>query len=810
MQKSYRLIFSLLSFSSFLFLLFFSVIGFQAKADEAPSGIISGTVKTSDGSPAAFVSIGLKEINRGTITSESGTYQLKGIKEGSYTLRITYIGLEPQQKTITVTADQTVIVDFTLTESSAKLEEVVINGYKTINQKPVSLGKSGIDPMDLPQSITIIGSEVIADQQANRLSDVLKNVNGIALGTTRGTTGENFFARGYSLGANNYIKNGSRTNSGSLPEASTLESIEILKGSAALLYGNVSGGAVINMVTKKPKFEHGGEVSMRAGSYDFYKPTADIYGPLSKDLAFRVIGTYENAKSFRNNVSSDRYYINPSLLYNINEKTSLLVQGDYLDYNLNPDFGIGSLEGQIPVNIPRASYYNTPWAFNHGKQVTASAELNHQLNETWKLNFIGSYQLFNRDYFSTERIQASAIGDWERKLNRSRTAEDYYTGQFNLTGNLNTGTVKHTILVGADADRYMNLSNAFNVSTSAIYDKINLLDPQKYTPRTDMPENMITGNTKTPTDRIGIYAQDLVSLTDQFKVLAGLRYSYQQIGIPRVYDAETGETANSATTARYEHAFSPRLGIVYQPTKMTSLFASYSNSFSPNNGTDIYFSNLKASIIDQYEVGVKNDLFNGKISANLSLYKIINHDFIQTATFDKDGNENSNTSLKTFGGETTSDGAELDLSGTIVPGLNFLAGYSYNFMRYTTTSGDKYSNIEGERLVGNTAHTANGTLFYTFNAGTVKGLKLGASTFYTGKRMAGWNNAVGQTQVGSRLIPIGGFTTFDFSAGYNFKRLSLLTKVSNIGNTLNYYVHENYSVNPIPPRQFITTLAYRF
>ncbi|MGV8877590.1 MAG: TonB-dependent siderophore receptor [Sphingobacteriaceae bacterium] len=807
LKIAYRLIFSLLPI---LCMLLFSAMRYPIDKDEMATGIISGTVKTSDGSPAAYVSIGLKGLNRGTITSESGTYQLRGIREGTYTLKITYIGLEPQEMPVTVMANKSVTVDFILAETSAKLEEVVVNGYKTVNHKKVSVGKSGIDPMDLPQSMTIISSEVIADQQANRLSDVLKNVNGIAMGSTRGTTGENFFARGYSLGANNYIKNGSRTNSGSLPEASTLESIEILKGSAALLYGNVSGGAVINMVTKKPKFEHGGEISMRAGSYDFYKPTADIYGPITKDIAFRVIGTYENAKSFRNNVSSNRYYVNPSLLYNIGAQTSLLVQGDYLDYNLNPDFGIGSLDGKIPTNIPRSNYYNTPWAFNNGKQSTASAELNHQLNEAWKVNFIGSYQSFNRDYFSTERIQASAIGDWDRKLTRSRTAEDYYTGQLNLTGDFNTGAMKHTFLVGVDADRYMNLSNEFNVSKSAVYDKINLLDPQKYTPRIDIPDNIITGNTKTPTNRAGIYAQDLVSLSEKFKVLAGLRYSYQEIGIPNIFDATTGETTKSKTTARYEKAFSPRLGIVYQPTGTTSLFASYSNNFTPNNGTDVYLNNLKASIIDQFEVGVKNDLFNGRITANVSLYKIINHDFVQTATFDKDGLENANTNLKTFGGETTSDGAELDLSGTIIPGLNFLAGYSYNFMRYTKTSGEKYSNLAGERLVGNTAHTGNGTLFYTFNSGTVKGLKLGASAFYTGKRNAGWNNTVGQTQEGSRLIPVGGFTTFDFSAGYNFRQFSLLTKVSNIGDALNYYVHENYSVNPIPPRQFTTTLAYRF
>jgi len=108
-------------------------------------------------------------------------------------------------------------------------------------------------------------------------------------------------------------------------------------------------------------------------------------------------------------------------------------------------------------------------------------------------------------------------------------------------------------------------------------------------------------------------------------------------------------------------------------------------------------------------------------------------------------------------------------------------------------------------------HTANGTIFYTLQNGSLKGLKLGLSTFYTGKRNAGWNNTkVNEREGVDRLIPIDPFTTFDFSAGYTYKNWSILGKIANIGNAFNYYVHENYSVNPIPPRNFTGTLSYRF
>ena len=384
--------------------------------------------------------------------------------------------------------------------------------------------------MDLPQSVTVVGQQVIADQQASKLSDVVKNVNGVSLGTTRGATAETFFARGYNLGANNIMKNGARSNSAVIPEASTLEKVEVLKGSAALLYGNVSGGAVINMVTKQPQFNWGGEVSMRAGSYNFYKPTIDVYGPISQNLAFRVIGTGETAESYRDEVESKRFYVNPSLLYKLGSRTDILVQADYLKHDFTPDFGIGSLaETEIPTSIPRNAFFNTGWAYNNVDQTNASITINHRISDIWKLNVIAARQDFNRDYFSTERIQALANGDWGRKLTRSKIGENYYNGQVNLNGEFKTGFLGHNLLVGTDMERYMNITNAFTIDKASLnksgnYDTINILDPTKFTPNSVLPQTNNTARTETPTFRYGIFMQDLISVSEKFKVLAGLRY----------------------------------------------------------------------------------------------------------------------------------------------------------------------------------------------------------------------------------------------------------------------------------------------
>ena len=172
--------------------------------------------------------------------------------------------------------------------------------------------------------------------------------------------------------------------------------------------------------------------------------------------------------------------------------------------------------------------------------------------------------------------------------------------------------------------------------------------------------------------------------------------------------------------------------------------------------------------------------------------------------------KNSNINLKELVGETNSKGAELDITVRPVNNLSITAGYSYNDMRYSKTPDTKGSFIEGERLVNTPQHTANGSVFYTFNSFAVKGLKIGASVFYTGKRYGGYNNTVGQTQQYSRLIPVDGFTTIDLSAGYSIKHISFMAKLSNLSNTFSYIVHENYSVNPIAPRQLIATVSYNF
>ncbi|GAA4080862.1 TonB-dependent siderophore receptor [Flavobacterium cheonanense] len=690
------------------------------------------------------------------------------------------------------------------------LREVIISNK---HQKTPSVVRSNIKPLDLPQSFQVIGSTIIEQQQSIRLSDVIKNANGVYVGSARGGAQESFFSRGYDMSANNIFKNGFRLNSGSMPEVSSLEKVEILKGSAALLFGNVAPGGILNMVTKAPSFTKGGEIAMQAGSYNFYKPYLDFYGPLNKNIAYRINGSYENSESFRDVVKKERFYINPSLLFAVNKKTEILLQGDYLHDDWTPDFGTVIIGKKI-IDLPRDLYLGATWSTGQTKQTTVSALFKHEFNSNWKLNFNSSFQDYTRTFKGTERIQPAANGDWNRPLGQNRNEEAIATEQLSLQGNFSTGKIKHQLLTGVDYENSFAKAYTY-VFSPTTYGSGNIYDFENFNQGTGIPESTNTRIVKTTTNRFGIYAQDLISITEKFKVLAGLRWSWQE-SQPITYNLAVNPNVTTNGVKQKDIAFSPRIGLVFQPTKNTSLFASYSDSFTPNTGTTVSGDVLDPSIIAQYEVGVKNDFWKGLLSLNVTLYQIRNDNLAQTAEFKADGSTNTDTTVKVLSGETKSKGIEIDITARPIEGLNINAGYSYNDMRYTKTSGTNGSFIVGDRLVRTPANTANLSFFYTLPNGKLKGLSFGAIGNYIGKRVGGWNNQVVvnpttfATSINDREIPLDDYTTIDFSVGYDWKKFSLLCKLSNITNELNYTVHENYSVNPIAPRQILTSLRYKF
>ncbi len=774
------------------------ISGFSAFAQ---TGSIKGKITNKDGEVIQFVNITLKNSKQGTVSNEDGEFLLKNIKVGSQTIVAQFVGFKSFEKNIQVFENQKVSLDFQMIESSNELSEVIVSGVQSANEKTVTIGKIAIKPMDLPQAVATIDRTVLERQQVLRLSDALMNANGIYIMGNTGGYQEEIAGRGFAFSSANTFKNGARYFNGIMPEMSSIEKVEIMKGSTAILFGNVAAGGILNLVTKKPKFESGGSVSMRVGSFDFYKPTLDLYGSVlgSKNIAYRINGSYEKGNSFREGVNSERIYVNPSLLFKLSNKTEILLEGDYMKDRRTADFGTGAVNYTI-ADVPRERMIGVAWSYFDIAQKSANITVSHQFNESWKLTAVGAYRDYESDLFANLRPNntnfINTSGKWIRGLQRTEAKENYLMGQVDLTSQFSTGSINHNVLIGSDFDQYDTRTTAYVAMTK--YDSTNIFQPKLFTPRTDVPTLKVNTVTNAPINRVGVYVQDLISFSAKLKLLAGLRYSYQQTGSSVL----TVSTNKTVVTTTFDDAFTPRLGLIYQPTKMMSIFSSYSNSFNVNTGIDITGNALPPSFINQFEVGVKNELFNGLLSANVTAYQIVNSNLAQTSL----ANGNTNSNIRELAGEVTAQGVEVDLKSKPFLGFSLMAGYSYNETKYTKSN----IFIEGSLLRYNPNHTANASIYYTFSDTKLKGLNVGLTAMYFGERQAGRSTRLTVKNDTFRLIPVNAYTQVDLSAGYNFSKISLRVKVSNLLDELSYNIHDDNSVNPIAPRMVSATVAFKW
>ncbi len=760
----------------------------------AQNSRLAGSVFDARRQPVNGVNVRLLELKKGKLSDETGQFSIPSLPSGTYTLQASYVGYKTLQQSVTLEEGKTLNLALELLETTTDLKEIVVVGHVSQNEKSVSIGKLPIRPMDLPQSVMTLDRTLLETQQVRSMSDVLMNTNGVYIMGTTGGYQEEISARGFSMGSSNTFKNGMRYANGMMSELSGIEKVEILKGSAAILYGNVAAGGVLNLVTKKPKFNFGGEISLRSGSWGLIKPSIDLYGGLSSKVAVRLNATHEQANSFREGVRSERFYVNPSLLFKLSNKTELVVEGDYLEDKRTPDFGAGIINYKI-VDVPRERFLGVAWSYMNQNQSSITTSLTHRLTDQWTIKLMAGIRNNGFDLFSNARPNAGSFvsedGRWIRNLQKANARENYGIAQVDLAGTLHTGVIKHQLLVGADSDYFNTVTQAFNQFVR--YDTINILGPNPATKRVDQPAMTPFTTTTAPINRVGIYVQDLVHISEKMKLLVGLRYSYQQT----TSELYTYSTSKTTVSTNFDGAFSPRLGLVFQPTKSHAIFASYANSFALNSGVDINNNALPPSLIDQYELGIKNELFKGMLSANVTAYRILNNNLAQNSLI----NATTYSYVKELVGAVQSEGLEIDLSTKPVAGISFTGGYSYNETKYVKSN----TYIEGSLLRYNPNHTANIGISFRHN-----GWQAGLTSVYIGERFAGRSTRVAVANDAYRLIELPAYTQVDFSLSYRIKHFIVRSKVANLGDVLSYNVHDDNSVNPITPRNYSLSLTFAF
>jgi iron complex outermembrane recepter protein len=592
-------------------------------------------------------------------------------------------------------------------------------GYRVPN---ATTGTKTDTPLrDIPQSIQVIPQEVIKDRQINRVAEALQNISGVTSNSSSYRVIDNFIIRGFDA-SNNVTRNGLRDLTNSFPgsSANNLEQVEVLKGPASVLYGQGGPGGLINLVTKQPLSDPFYSGELEIGSFDSYQPSFDISGPLNTDktLLYRFNGSYLNANNFIDFFETTRLSLAPTLKWSIDKQTTLTLEGEYQEAGNSNNFGLparGTVLPNLNGKVPISRTVSEPDDFIDTQITRLGYRLEHNFNENWTFRNAFGVSLAS---FDQKQVFPLALGADDRTVSRIEIPIQRTTNNYNfvadLTGKFKTGSIQHQLLVGFDLFR----QESWESFESRPIGSIDLFNPI-YGAQSDPPD--FASRTLEVTDSLGFYLQDQVTVLDNLKLLVGGRFDLTRQSL-------TDDLDPTVNNRQSNEAFSPRLGIVYQPIEPISLYASFSKSFNPVIGQGFNNAIFKPERGTQYEVGIKADLTN-EISATLAFYQLTR----QNVETDDPGQPGF--SIQT--GEQRSRGIEFDLGGEILPGWKVIASYAYTDARLT-----KDNTFAVGNFIDNVPeHSASLWTTYEIQNGAAKGLGFGLGLYYVGDRAADLDNS---------------------------------------------------------------------
>ena len=582
---------------------------------------------------------------------------------------------------------------------------------------------------EVPFSVQVIPREVLNDRNVTEVGDALETAGGVADAGGRGRSeiGPNFLIRGLPV-RDGIFRDGIPTFSLSALSTNDIERVEVLRGPASVLFGQGEPGGIISLVTKRPLEEPFYSVSATVGSFETYRGAVDLSGPLNTDgnVRYRLNVSYENEGSFRDFVERERFLISPIVTWDIGPRTALDVYGQYAYDEETIDGGIPAIGDRV-ADVPRSRFLGEDFAEFTQDQFSVGYRLNHEFSQNWSARHALQYLTYEpRRYVPLTNVFGrnvfdEATGDLQRLEYFGGGSYNRFFTNAETIGQFNTGSIEHQVLFGVEYRRDAETPE-FQVGGPP-YPSINIFNPVYAGVRYDIEPNFFRDNV---TNTISVYVQDQIEIVPELKLLAGIRYDFvdqfrgvQRQGRPR---AEFNTT---------DEAFTPRLGVVYQPVEPLSLYASYTTSFNPADGDR---RNPDDSTFDpetgrQFEVGLKTDL-SDQLSLTLAAFDI-RRQIIRTPD-----PRNPFFSLQT--GEVTSRGVEAYLGGEILPGWNITAAYTYLDAFVSEDTRD----IVGNRLPNVPENQFSLWTTYEIQQGDLAGLGVGLGLFYVGDRQGDQDNTV--------------------------------------------------------------------
>ncbi len=702
------------------------------------SGTLSAPVTAIDGNtltaeiPNAVLDLA-GEATFEAIDPVAGIAAIEAVTIADATVLVTVIGTEAPPTAETIIDDR----GLRFSVSTPEVIDLVVVGEQigSDDYDPDASTATRTDtPLDeIPQSIQIIPQEILEDQQVIELDDALRNVSGVVAGSND-SRGQRYTIRGFDSAS--VLRDGFRLTfgfSGNIgsPELSHIESVEVLKGPAAILFGAVEPGGVINLVSEQPLSEPFYELGLRVGNHELIEPSIDLSGPLTNDgrVLYRLNALYRHEESFRDyDTEIERFFVAPIVSIELGDRTDLVLDFEYRDDTRPGDFGLVAIGDEV-ADIPFDRALGEPDDITETEFLRTGYQLEHQLSDAWKLRNAFHYTSYDTE-FITAIFRFAPVDEETGTIGRSYILldqpSDTFELQTNIVGEFSTGAIEHTLLAGVDLYRRETFGNEGrgDLRNSTPF---NIFDPvYGELERPDFDESPIFFSADSRIDTLGVYLQDQVSLSHNLHLLAGIRYE--------TADQETENNPSSfnpegSESEQEDDAFVPRVGLVYQPVEEVSLFASYSQSFYPNSGMTVDGDLLDPERGEQFEIGARAELLGDRLLASLAYFNVTKEN---VATPDPDV---PNFSIAT--GEQNSQGLEFDLIGEIAPGWNIVANYAITDAEITEDNSD----IEGNDLFGVPEHNANLWTTYEIQSGSLQGLSFGIGFNYVSDRFGDNDNS---------------------------------------------------------------------
>jgi iron complex outermembrane recepter protein len=711
---------------------------------------ITGTVRDVTGLPLSRAIVTMTtsggEVVATTTTDGAGRYRIDPLSPGRYLVTAASAGFARQSRELVIESGSRA-VDFDL-PVDVLTQTVTVSAQSPDSfhtQTATSALRTDVPLMDVPQAVSIVPSEILQQQEIREVGDVARTVSGMGRAVGYSEWADKFMVRGLLI--DYALKNGFKNSSMlSFSDMANVERIEVLKGPSSLLYGRIEPGGVVNIVTKQPLSVHRQSAEFTVGRYGITRGVFDVTGPLSAsgDVSFRLIGAGQHSGSHRDFVSRDGGFFGPSLSWKASDRTTVTVEGEALKTTGVPDAGLPS--NPVSFTLPVSLSVGEPDRDSiRNQNLRAAYYLTHRFNDRWSFTQAASVlraDAYRKQVYAPDGAMQRDGRTFARQVLDEAEAALNHFARFDLVGKPAVAGQPHVLLASVEIgrERYENGLSSLRLAPIDVFEPA-YGSPFPTTP--DPPQQI----RRQGANSLGVVIQDQWTVASKWKVALGGRadvartmyldhvnqppdagaapptsVGFPGSGGPPPTPPAIAQTIDPNHRESSEHvsAFSPRLGVVFQPNGSTSLYVSYSKSFNPLQLIHyINIVNIDPFRAAQYEGGIKLDLFGARLQTTAAIFSIEANGYPlptgRLGQFSNDGFKRSNG---------------FEVESTAHPGpWSLIAAYTFN-------DGNKQIGFPGQSLMNAARNSGSMWATWTRREGSLRGLTLGGGMFAVGDRVA--------------------------------------------------------------------------